>query len=93
MSEEEIQNALLQTAKNEASGLFTNDPVLNVKTFKFIMPQGQVDVSGKLAFKGLAAKDLNSLSEMLKKTHADFNVSVPKKLLEQMAINQARSLF
>ena len=93
MSEEEIQNALLQTAKNEASSLFTNDPVLNVKTFKFIMPQGQVDVSGKLAFKGLAAKDLNSLSEMLKKTHADFNVSVPKKLLEQMAINQARSLF
>lgn len=93
MSEEEIQNALLQTAKNEASGLFTNDPVLNVKTFKFIMPQGQVDVSGKLAFKGLVAKDFNSLSEMLKKTHADFNVSVPKKLLEQMAINQARSLF
>lgn len=93
MSEEEIQNALLQTAKNEASGLFTNDPVLNVKTFKFIMPQGQVDVSGKLAFKGLAAKDLNSLSEMLKKTNADFNVSVPKKLLEQMAINQASSLF
>ena len=28
MSEEEIQASLIQTAKNEASGLFTNNPVL-----------------------------------------------------------------
>ena len=93
MSEEEIQASLIQTAKNEASGLFTNNPVLNVKTFKFTMPNGDVDVSGKLAFKGLTAKDLNSLGDMLKKTEADFNMSVPQKLLEQLAVNQASSLF
>lgn len=93
MSEEEIQASLLQTAKNEASGLFTNNPVLNVKTFKFTMPNGDVDVSGKLAFKGLTAKDLNSLGDMLKKTEADFNMSVPQKLLEQLAVNQVSSLF
>ena len=93
MSEEEIQNALIQTAKNEASSLFTNNPILNVKTFKFTMPQGDVDVSGKLLFKGLAAKDLNSLSDMLKKTEAGFNMAVPQKLLEQLAISQARSIF
>ena len=69
---------MIQTAKNEASGLFTNNPVLNVKTFKFTMPNGDVDVSGKLAFKGLAAKDLNNLGDMLKKTEADFNMSVPQ---------------
>ena len=57
------------------------------------MPHGDVDVSGKLAFKGLAAKDLNNLGDMLKKTEADFNMSVPKKLLEQLAVNQASSLF
>ena len=51
MSEEEIQASLIQTAKNEASGLFTNNPVLNVKTFKFTMPNGDVDVSGKLPLK------------------------------------------
>ena len=57
------------------------------------MPHGDVDVSGKLAFKGLAAKDLNNLGDMLKKTEADFNMSVPQKLLEQLAVNQASSLF
>ena len=93
MSEEEIQNALIQTAKNEASSLFTNNPILNVKTFKFTMPQGDVDVSGKLLFKGLAAKDLNILSDMLKKTEAGFDMVVPQKLLEQLAISQARSIF
>ena len=33
------------------------------------------------------------LGDMLKKTEADFNMSVPQKLLEQLAVNQASSLF
>lgn len=93
MSEEQIQNELIQTAKTNASGLFTQNPVLNVKAFKFTMPQGNVNASGTLAFKGLAQTDLNNLADMLKKTEADFNLQVPEKLLEQMAINQARSIF
>ncbi|RPD84754.1 DUF945 domain-containing protein [Neisseria weixii] len=93
MSEEQIQNELIQTAKTDASGLFTQNPVLNVKAFKFTMPQGNVDASGTLAFKGLVQKDLDNLADMLKKTEADFNIQVPQKLLEQMAINQARSIF
>lgn len=93
MSEEQIQNELIQTAKTDASGLFTQNPVLNVKAFKFTMPQGNVDASGTLAFKGLVQKDLDNLADMLKKTEADFKIQVPQKLLEQMAINQARSIF
>ncbi|MCP1660240.1 YdgA family protein [Neisseria perflava] len=93
MSEEQIRSELLQTAKTKAASLFTQNPVLNVKTFKFTMPQGVVDVSGKMAFNGLNAQDLNSLPDMLKKTDADFNMHVPQKLLEQMAISQARSIF
>ncbi|WP_416192313.1 YdgA family protein [Neisseria sp. CCUG12390] len=93
MSEEQIQNELIQTAKTDASGLFTQNPVLNVKTFKFTMPQGKVDTSGTLAFKGLTQKDLDNLPDMLKKTEADFKLQVPQKLLEQMAVNQARSIF
>ncbi|WP_373740745.1 YdgA family protein [Neisseria sp.] len=93
MTEEQIQAALIQTAKNEASGLFTNNPVLNVKTFKFTMPQGIVDVKGKLAFNGLAKTDLNTLEAMLKKTTADFDMRVPQKLLESLAVTQARSIF
>ena len=93
MSEEQIQDELIQTAKTDASGLFTQNPVLNVKAFKFTMPQGNVDASGTLAFKGLVQKDLDNLADMLKKTEADFKIQVPQKLLEQMAINQARSIF
>ncbi|MCF7521130.1 YdgA family protein [Neisseria sp. ZJ106] len=93
MSESEIQNTLIQTAKTEASGLFTQDPVLNVKTFTFSMPQGEVDVKGSLAFKGLTVKDMDNLADMLGKTHADFDIRVPQKMLEQLAVNQARSIF
>lgn len=93
MSEEQIQNELIQTAKTDASGLFTQNPVLKVKTFAFTMPQGSVDASGTLAFKDLVQKDLNRLPDMLKKTQADFNLRVPQKLLEQMAVSQARSIF
>ncbi|QEY25082.1 YdgA family protein [Neisseria animalis] len=93
MSEEQIQNELLHTAKNQASGLFTNNPVINIKTFAFTMPQGSVNVSGRLAFEGLKQKDLNHLADMLQKTDADLTMSVPQKLLEQLAVNQARSIF
>lgn len=93
MTEEQIQNELVQTAKNQASGLFTHNPILNVKAFKFRMPQGDVAVSGTLAFKGLTAKDLDNMADMLVKTEADFQLQVPQPLLEQMAINQARNIF
>ncbi|ROV55459.1 YdgA family protein [Neisseria chenwenguii] len=93
MSEEQIQDELIQTVKTKASGLFTQNPVLNVKTFKFTMPHGLVDVSGKLAFNGLTQKDLDSLDGMLKKTQADFKLQVPQKLIESLAANQAQSLF
>ena len=93
MDDEQIQNELIQTAKTKASSLFTQNPVLNVKAFKFTMPQGLVDVSGKLAFKGLTAKDMDNLGDMLKKTDADFNLQVPQKLIEDLAVNQARNIF
>jgi hypothetical protein len=93
MDDEQIQNELIQTAKTKASSLFTQNPVLNVKAFKFTMPQGLVDVNGKLAFKGLTAKDMDNLGDMLKKTDADFNLQVPQKLIEDLAVTQARNIF
>ena len=57
------------------------------------MPDGQIKVNGTLSFNGLQAADLNDFSNMVKKTQADFNIQVPQKTLEQLAINQARSIF
>ncbi len=93
MSEEQIRAELLQTAKTEAVGLFTNNPVLKVNTFRFQMPEGLVDVNGELRFNGLAAADMNDFAAMIRKTQAQFDMKLPQKLLEQLAINQASNLF
>lgn len=93
MTEAQMKNALLATARNEAAGLFTQNPVLKVKTFTFKMPQGLVDVKGELGFNGLTKADMDDFAAMLKKTHARFDMQVPQKLLEQMAVNQARNIF
>ena len=93
MSNEEIQNTLLHTVRTDASPLFTQNPVIQVKAFDFKMPDGQIKVNGKLSFNGLQTPDLNDFNVMVRKTHADFNVHVPQKILEQLAINQARTIF
>lgn len=93
MSEEQIQAEIIKTVKTDASGLFTQNPVLKVKTFHFTMPEGIVDVKGEMSFNGLHQNDLNDLSAMLKKTTARLDMQVPQKLLEQLAINQARNIF
>ncbi len=93
MSDEEIQTALLNTVKTDAASLFTENPVIKVNAFDLKMPDGQIKVNGTLSFNGLQAADLNDFSNMVKKTQADFNIQVPQKTLEQLAINQARSIF
>ncbi|MFV2028923.1 YdgA family protein [Neisseria sp. S1] len=93
LSEEQIRAELLQTVKTDAAGLFTQNPVLKINTFAFTMPQGKVDVKGELRFNGLLAADLNDFSAMMRKTQAQFDMNVPQKLLEQIAINQASNLF
>ncbi|SAY50372.1 YdgA family protein [Neisseria weaveri] len=93
MTEEEIQNELLKTAKNEASGLFTQNPVLNINTFNFKTPEGTVDAKGRLAFNNLTVADMDDFGAMVKKTLIDLDLQVPQKLLEQLAIRQAGSIF
>lgn len=93
MSEEEIQTALLNTAKNEASGLFTQNPLIKVRAFDFTMPQGKIHASGQLGFQGLSKTDLNDIQTLLQKTQADFKFDVPQKLLQHLAVSQARSIF
>ncbi|MDO4696133.1 MAG: YdgA family protein [Neisseria sp.] len=93
MSEEEIQNVLLQTAKNEAVSLFTNNPQINIRKFDFVMPQGRIRADGLLAFSNLQVSDLNDVGNILKKTEASINLSLPQKLLESLAVSQARSIF
>ncbi|WP_107687621.1 YdgA family protein [Neisseria wadsworthii] len=93
MTGQQIQDMLIQAAKNEAAGLFINNPVIKVRAFDLKMPQGKVYSSGELRFNGLTQTDLNNFNALIKKTHADFKLQVPQKLLESLVINQARNVF
>ncbi|MDO4640835.1 MAG: YdgA family protein [Neisseria sp.] len=93
MSGQQVQDMLIQAAKTDAVGLFTNNPVIKVRTFDLQMPQGKVQSSGELSFSGLVAADLNDFNSLVKKTRADFKIQVPQKLLENLAIHQARNVF
>ncbi len=93
MSDEAIRNALLQTVKNEASGLFTNNPVINLRRFDFALPSGRIQAKGTLGFQGLSRADLNDTAALIKKTRADFDLMLPKPFLEELAVNQARNIF
>lgn len=93
MNNEQIQDMLIASAKNEASGLFTNNPVIKVRTFDLQTPQGEVRTNGELRFNGLTQPDLNDFNALIKKTYADFAMQVPQKLIERVVINQARNVF
>lgn len=93
MTQEEIQASLIETARTEAASLFTENPVFKLRAFDLHMPQGKVHADGQLTFNGLTVLDMNDIATMLKKTKADFNIEVPQQLLQELALNQARSLF
>ncbi|MCP2040379.1 uncharacterized protein YdgA (DUF945 family) [Neisseria sp. HSC-16F19] len=93
LDEDALQSAIIQAARTEGLGLFTNDPIIKLQAFRFQMPEGLVDVSGRIGTQGLVEEDLQQLNRLLAKTEAEFNLSVPQKLLEEMAVQQARNIF
>ncbi|MDO4878142.1 MAG: YdgA family protein [Neisseria sp.] len=93
MSEDEIRETMLKTVRGEASGLFTNNPLIRLRAFDFTTPSGKIGLSGRVAFNNLSAADLDDIAPMAKKMQADFHVNVPEKLLESLAVSQANSLF
>lgn len=93
MSEEEVRHLLLQTARNEAASLFTDNPVIKVNQFELDTPSGQVYLAGQLSFKDLNKEDLNDIVRLINKTQAAFQFRVPQVLLENLVIGQAQSIF
>ena len=93
MSDEQIQSEIIKTAKTDAAGLFTHDPLIKLNAFNFTMPQGEVKAAGELAFTQASKSDLDDLPALLKKTRAHVQLHVPEKLLETLAVNQARNVF
>lgn len=93
LSSEEAKQKILDAIRQEGAGIFTSNPVFTLNQFEFHTPNGAIQSKGQLAFKDLQANDLNQLSNMVRKTQADFYFKVAKNLLETFALNQARGLF
>lgn len=93
LSEEQMNEALLKSVREEGAGLFTNNPQFKINQFDFTTPNGHIKANGQLGFNGLQTTDLNDLPNLVKKMSANVNLDVSKTLLEQFAISQARSLF
>ncbi len=90
---EQMQQAVVAAARNEGLGLFSNNPVIRLQRFDLQMPEGMVAVSGEIGFKGLNAEDMRQINTLLRKTEADIHLKLPQKLLEEMAVSQARNIF
>ena len=93
LDETALQDAIVQAARTEGLGLFTQSPLIKLETFRFQMPEGLVDVHGQVRFNGLTADDMQHANSMLRKTEATMDLSVPQKLLEELAVRQARNIF
>ncbi|WP_051940314.1 YdgA family protein [Stenoxybacter acetivorans] len=93
MPEEKMRVALIQAAREQGLGLFTHNPVFKLNQFHLQMPQGVVAAHGSLALTGLEAADLHDARSIVRKTDAVFDLQIPDKLLETMAIGQMRNLI
>lgn len=88
-----MQAAVLQVAKNEGLKLFTHNPDIELKAFRFQTPDGLVDVTGKLNFPGITVSDQNNVEQVINKMQTEIHLSLPQRLLENIAIDQAQKLF
>lgn len=93
LSTEKFQEQMLASVRKEGVGLFTNNPVFKVNKFDLMVPSGHIKVNGGLQFNGLKAADLNDFSSMVQKMKAEINLDVSDKVLESLAVTQARGLF
>ena len=91
LSDEQMREALLAALRNEAAGLFTNDPVIRLKQFDLTTPQGMISGNGELKFSGLTTADLSNIDNLLAKTDADFHIAVPQQVIERLTAAQAKN--
>ncbi|WP_434778634.1 YdgA family protein [Neisseria sp. Ec49-e6-T10] len=93
LGQDEAREAILNAAKKEGLGLWENDPVINIETFKLKMPSGLLDVKGKVAFNNITEADLEDFNALVAKINLNMELYVPQKALESLAAAQADMIF
>lgn len=93
LPEEKQREAALAAVRQEGLGIFTNNPVFQVREFDLTTPNGRFRATGSLQLNQLVQSDLNSLPAFMAKLKAQLNLDVSQKLIENFAVQQTRSLF
>lgn len=93
LSDDKMQEEILNVVRKNGSGLFTNNPVFKINQFEFIAPSGHVKTKGQIALSGVQPADLDNFGVLLKKMDISMDFDISKSVIEQFAISQARNLF
>lgn len=93
LTREQFSAELVKLVKNDGMPLLTHDPLLAIKKFEIKLPDGSIHFTTEVGLKGFQPADLDKPVEFVNKIHAKADFSVPRIVIESMAMWQARNLF
>ena len=93
LDRDQLTAALTTLAKNQGLPLLQNDPQLAITKLEVKLPDGAIRFKGEVGLKGFVASDLDQPAELVNKIVAKADFSVPRKIVETLALWQARNVF
>jgi uncharacterized protein YdgA (DUF945 family) len=93
LDREQLTAALTTLAKTQGLPLLQNDPQLAIKKLEVKLPDGAIHFTGEVGLQGFVASDLDKPVELVNKIVAKADFAVPRKVVETLALWQARNVF
>ena len=93
LDRDQLTAALTNLAKTQGLPLLQNNPQLAIKKFEVKLPEGALRFTGEVGLNGFVAADLDKPVDLVNKINAKADFSVPRKVVETMALWQARNVF
>ena len=93
LDSEQLTAALTHLAKTHGLPLLQNDPQLAIKKLEVKLPDGKIHFTGEVGLKGFVAADLDKPVDLVNKISAKADFAVPRKVVETLALWQARNVF
>ncbi|MBR7059161.1 MAG: YdgA family protein [Neisseriaceae bacterium] len=90
---EEWREQVIAIAHKEGLPLFANDPKFSLRTFNFNMPSGKISLDGFFSLNDIKERDLDDVNLLVPKINAEFQYSIPMKVVEDLAQSQVSTLF
>lgn len=92
-NEEKWREQVIEIAHKEGLPIFANDPKFSLRTFNFNMPAGKISLDGFFSLHDIKERDLDDATLLVPKINAEFQYSIPVKVVEDLAQSQVSTLF